>query len=320
MLDTALLVQCGHRLRPCSLALGRMHRAERHQRINLADHSFHHRPALVDLCHQPLGAVTLHCGHGRLGPIERTCRRYRRILDHIGPPILRWALHRHPHHHDPAIVGPVMPRDRRINRHNNPVHHRQNLDQSRINHRPRPQPARHIGQHDAVQFLPTQPGPGIAGADFLQKTIRQIGAVRLGRRMGPDRTCAGQQVLQHRGIARGRGHTDLRAGAQPQPELQHIPGLLPLAPLAQLIRPGRIKLRPAQCLGFKRRIHRRLGAIRPDQLFAARNPLRAAIRGRTGQYPTLAKHHHLAGLLNRLTDQSHPPGTAGIARPRPFHH
>ena len=126
--------------------------------------------------------------------------------------------------------------------------------------------------------------------------------------------------------------------AKPQRELQHVPDILGLLPLGQLIDPGRVELRPAQSLRLMRGIDRGGRPVRPDQPLAPRLPDRTPVGGRTGQDAALAEHHHLAHLVEGLADQGHAmafPGCrsrgpldqaahpfrpgAGLARPAPAH-
>jgi hypothetical protein len=71
----ALLVERGDGFGPRRLAAGGTDGAERHQRIDLADHRLDQIAALVDLGHQPFGAVPFHRRDRRLGPVPGRRRR-----------------------------------------------------------------------------------------------------------------------------------------------------------------------------------------------------------------------------------------------------
>ena len=136
--------------------------------------------------------------------------------------------------------------------------------------------------------------------------------------MGRHRRRRGQERLQHIHIARRRRHTDLRPLAQAQRKLQLVPSLLPALPFRQFIHPSRIKLRPPQPFGIMRRMHRGNRPIGPNQPLARRLPIGPPIRWATGQYPAVAKNHHLAHLLNGLPHQRHAATRPRIQRTAPL--
>ena len=337
MPDAALLVERRHRLGPQTLPARGPQRPERHQRVNLPDHAFHQIAALVDLGHQTLGAVTLHRGDGGARPVGRAAADAG-ILQHPGPPVARLAAHLDARHHDPAFVAARAPGHGRIDGNDDPVQTGRLVLPGRLKHGGGPQRALDIIQQHALQLLPAQPRAAIARLDLGQEALGQIGAVGIGRRMRHHGRGIAQDPLQHAHIARRGGDDLLRMLAQTQRELQHVPDILGLLPLGQLVHPGRIELRPPQRLGLMRRIAGRGRAIGPDQTLAPGLPDGAAVGRRTGQDARLAKDHHLAHLIEGLTDQrdavtaprrrggrplDHPPHPfrpgAGLARAAPAH-
>ena len=105
---------------------------------------------------------------------------------------------------------------------------------------------------------------------------------------------------------------------EPQRELQHVPGVLGLRPLADLVAPGGVELRPAQALGIARREDLRHRAVRPHQPPPARLPLGPPVGRRAGQDPGGAEDHDLPRLVERLADQGDPGTRPRVARLAPF--
>jgi hypothetical protein len=128
-----------------------------------------------------------------------------------------------------------------------------------------PQPVLAVGDQLAVELLPSQPGAAVARPDRLQKPRRQVRRIVL----GADPRHPRGRILhqrQHQGRRpRRRRHQLPRAMPEPQAELQHVPGLAAMPPLAELVAPGEIELRAAQAFGIFRRKHLRHRARGPDQ-------------------------------------------------------
>lgn len=295
-----------------------MQRLERHQRVDLPHHRLDQRTALVDLGHHPLSPVPLHRGTGGARPALRRGAERGRVLEHIGPPVGGRALRDRARHDDAAGVGACMRTHRGVDRDHDPVEIGRPLDHAGGQHRGGPQRPLGIGQQHAVELLPALPCPGVAATHLVQEARREIGGVRFGRRMGGHGAVGSQQVAQHRDVARGGGDAGARI-AQPQPELQHVPRLLPAPPLGQLVGPGGVELRAAQRLGVMRREDLRRGAVGPSQHPAGRRPVRPPVGRRTGHEAAIAEDHHLTRLVERLADQRHASRPAGIARARTLH-
>ena len=211
-----------------------------------------------------------------------------------------------------------MPRHRRIHRHNDTPQLGRHIHRAPF--QPRTGPKRTFGvlHQNTVQLLPPQPRARISRLHLGQKRRRQIGTVRIRRRVGHNRAVAFQQLLQHAHIPRRGRHTNPRIIAQPQPELQHVPRVLCLFPLGHFIHPRAVKLRATQAFGIIGGKHHRLGPVRPTQTLAPRDPVGPTIRRRTGQNATIAKHHHLAHLINGFPHQRHARTAPLVQGLRPF--
>ena len=91
---------------------------------------------------------------------------------------------------------------------------------------------------------------------------------------------------------------------EPQAELQHVERVVGLAPLGELVAPGRVELRPAQALRILGRERLRDRAVRPFQPPPRRRSTPAArARGASAQQPGRALDHHLAHVVLGLADQ-----------------
>lgn len=76
-----------------------------------------------------------------------------------------------------------------------------------------------------------------------------------------------------------------------------------LRPFRNLVRPGKMMLRPAQRLRLRRRIKKRLCAPRPYQPPERRLKARPQMRRRDRKQPALPLDHHPAPLGHRRRDQ-----------------
>ena len=88
MLDLALLVHRGDRLGAQIFAARRMHRIQRHRRIDLRQHRAHHVAALVDLGDQRVGLEPPVQRDRLRGPAGGDRPAARRILEHIDAAVL----------------------------------------------------------------------------------------------------------------------------------------------------------------------------------------------------------------------------------------
>src|SRR5690606_9674562 len=101
--------------------------------------------------------------------------------------------------------------------------------------------------------------------------------------------------------------------AEAQPHLQLVPGV-GVAPLGGLVAPRVVVLRPAELVGFLRRVRRCDDAVRPDE-----PPLRWVVgRAEPGrgdrEDPRVALYHDVAGVGGGFSDQSDPHAATSAAR------
>ena len=109
-----------------------------------------------------------------------------------------------------------------------------------------------------------------------------------------------------------------RVPAEPQAELQHVPGLPGVLPLGEFVAPGEVELRAAQAFRVLRGEDVGDRAVRPDE------PAARDLEGRTAAAGDPADaggavDHDLAGVSQRLRDQrdaQRRAGPAGIASRR----
>ena len=264
--------------------------------------------------------MALHRGHRRLRPLQWARRSNGGILNDIGPPRRARPLMGHANHDDPTFIRSSGPCDRRVHRNNHTVHLGQFFHPTRTQHMRRPKRALHVLQQLTIQLLAPQPGPLIAALDLGQETVCQIGPVGMGRGMGLNRAFPRQQIFQNINVARCRGHHTLRVVAQTQTKLQHIPSILRLFPLCQLINPSRIKLRPTKRLWLTGRKTLRLGTIRPHQLTLRGLPFRLTVRRTAGKNATVPENHNIPRLVIGFPNQRDTFGPAALKRPGPFYH
>ena len=241
----------------------------------------------------------------------------RRRADRPGPALGRASLHRpvgqheglatfSPHDHDAAGVS--RRGRRRIDRHDDPVQFGRSPAPGPFQVRDAEQSALPLDHH-AFQLLRRQPRPAIDVVQMRQKAGRQVLRVQRRRRPLRHRPGLGHQPPQRRDRPGRRGHRQQRRGPQPQSEPQVRQHHLRPSPGAELVRPGRMKLRPPQTVGIlgRKRIGRRL--IFPHQPTPPRFPTRPVARLRQRLDPRRPLHHHLAHIVQGGTDQGQ--GDAG---------
>ena len=127
----------------------------------------------------------------------------------------------------------------------------------------------------ALELLAADRGVGVAALHLGEEGRRQVGGVVGRARAVGDGGRVGQDVFQERNGTRRGGDDALRQRAQPQRELQVVPGPLGSAPLAQLVAPGGVELGPAQAVGIVGGEDLRDCAAGPDQLVPGDLELRA---------------------------------------------
>ena len=213
-----------------------------------------------------------------LGPRLRREPGDAAVLDHLGPPVLRRPLHLDPGDDDAALVGPLAARHRRIDRDHHPVRARsaprrraassiaqrpERARRRRSRTRRRAPPARGSTRRSAPSRASRKPGARCIRFAAVGARVTAVpGAASSSSSSGVPR--------------RRRRHHRPRPRPEPQRELQHVPGVARLLPLADLVAPGAVELRPAQALGIARRENLRHRAVRPDQPPPASPATRAA--------------------------------------------
>ena len=133
-----------------------------------------------------------------------------------------------------------------------------------------PQPGHAALDDLALELLPAQRRVAVAALHLGQEGRRQVVGVVGGARAAGGGGVVVHDALQERDRPRRGGDDDLRQRAQAQRELQRVPGDVGPAPLAQLVAPGGVELRPAQAVGIVGGEHLGDGAVGPDQPVAAR--------------------------------------------------
>ena len=97
-----------------------------------------------------------------------------------------------------------------------------------------------------VQLLPANARAFVKAGDVIEKRVREVRAVLIGRAARDDRSRIGHQRAEHLDRLRSRGDDRPRIIAESQPELQVIPRLFQESPRSQLIGPCEVKLRAAE--------------------------------------------------------------------------
>ncbi len=216
----------------------------------------------------------------------------------------------------------------RVHRHHHPLEPRRTAS---------PRPRQILGpeqgavglDHQPLHLLRLQPRPGVERLQMPQKPRRQMGRIVLRRQPRLHHPRLGQQPSQRRDRPGRRRDRQLGIGPQPQAEPQVRQRRLYVPPGAELIRPRRMKLRPAQAVRVFRR--KRIGrrARGPNQPAPPRLPARPVVARRLRLQPRRPLDHHLAhvvqrrphqgeGAILRLGQLIHPePAREGLARPAP---
>ena len=110
-------------------------------------------------------------------------------------------------------------------------------------------------------------------------------------------------LLQQRDGARRGGDDALRPAAEAQGELQRVPGVVGPAPLAELVAPGGVELRPAQAVGIVGGEHLGDGAVGPDELVPGDLELGALVGRIDRQQARHALDHDAAHLGDGVADE-----------------
>ena len=101
----------------------------------------------------------------------------------------------------------------------------------------------------AVEFLAAEAGTGVAADHGVEEARRQIEGVGAGRGARHHGRGIGDQAFDQGDRTRRRGGDLAGPSAEAQTELQHVPHLLGMAPLGDLVGPGDLELGAAQ--GFR---------------------------------------------------------------------
>ena len=134
--------------------------------------------------------------------------------------------------------------------------------------------------HLAVELLAPEPRAGVAPDDRVEEGRREVlrRCPRSRARLTATRSI-GEEPAQERDRPRRRGDDLARTRPEPQAELQHVPGLLGMAPFGELVAPGGLELRPAQRIRILGREHMRDGAVCAIRACAASATRPGARRG-----------------------------------------
>jgi hypothetical protein len=124
----------------------------------------------------------------------------------------------------------------------------------------------------------------------------------------------GEKAPQQRDRTR-RGGDELARLAQAQAELQHVPGLLGMAPFRELVAPGGGELRAAQGIRVLGREQLGNRPVRPDEPAQGRRPGRALTPGMNREQAGGPLHHHVARRPVGFTDE-HDTARPGLGKAR----
>ena len=304
MAHAPLLVERRHRLRAQILAAARAHRLDRHS--SRPPGGSPPRPS-----RRP-GSPRRRCGRPRADGKDRP-RASPSAPARAAPPSRRRARRQFPPARAPPrrcrkrpSLRPTMPADRPRRRcASAPAPRRRGTPRSRRDAR-----ARRCAPRSAPRRAPAARAASPRSA--RRSCVRNAGArfcVVDRARPRRHRVGIGEEPLHQRDRPRRRRHHLPRPRAEPQPELQHVPCRLGVAPLRQLVAPGDVELRSAQALRIFRRERQRHRAVRQLQPPLRADPLRLSAPSPVeAQEPGGAVDHHLAHVGDRLADQRDAPG------------
>ena len=155
----------------------------------------------------------------------------------------------------------------------------------------------------AFQLLLADERVAVAALHLGQERRRQEAGVVGGARAGGGGGVVFQHLLQQRDGARRGGDHALRPLAEPQRKLQRVPGVVGLAPLAELVAPGGIELRSAQAVGIVGGEHLGDGAVGPDELVLGDLELGALVGRIDREQARHALDHDAAHLGDGVADE-----------------
>ncbi len=170
----------------------------------------------------------------------------------------------------------------------------------------------------AFKLLPAKAAVSVFARDCIQKTGRQMHPVCRCRRMGCHCRRFFEQIPKKRVVAWGRRHDLPRPLSESQPELQHIPSLVRLAPLGKFIAPRAIELGSTQRFWIACRENLCGRTVGPAKLLSSCIPFGTAIRRRTLKYPGFTKDHHFPSLIERFADECDPGACPRVLRSYAF--
>ncbi|MDB5524872.1 MAG: hypothetical protein JWM58_2635 [Rhizobium sp.] len=199
----------------------------------------------------------------------------------------------------------------RVDRHDDAAQRTRIAQPQAFEHRPVPQCVLAVLDQLAVEFLAAQPRAAIALVDRLQKAGGEVLRIGAGRDPRHHRAGIVDQRPDQRHRPWRRRHHLARMAAEPQTELQHIPGFLAMLPFGKFVAPGIIELRTAQAVWILRRKDLRHRSVRPDQPPPGDLEVRPPEAGDPPDAGN-AVDHHFAGVGQRLGDQREPHRFAGI--------
>ena len=216
-----------------------MHRADGRSGVHHAEHARDHVAAVVDFGDDPVRAVRAVRGDGDVRPLSRrVAPAY--VRKHIDAPV-----ESKPGDDDSCLVAAFMRRDGRVDRNDYALKRRRDGGAAAVDHGPRPESARRVGENLAVELLTPEASRAVARGERRHHTRRKVAGVVRGapsrdRRRGRSR----ERTHQWR-WARRRGHHHARVGADTEAHLKLVPRV-GVAPRRELVAPRRVVLRAAQ--------------------------------------------------------------------------
>jgi hypothetical protein len=113
------------------------------------------------------------------------------------------------------------------------------------------------------------------------------------------------QLTQERARFGRRRDQHARARAESEPEHQHVPRVLQVAPRRELVGPREVVLRAAEAVGLVGGIQRRDRAVRPRNAAFRRLVFGLEIRVMDGEQPRLPFDHDVSGVRRGRRDECH---------------
>ena len=268
-----------------------------HRAVHGAERVLDELAAVVDLGDDAVGLVL--CGQ-----VHRSARPAvgavlaARVFEHVTPTVETDAAH-----DDARLVAGLARAHGRVNRDDNAPQLGRGGDSRCVDSLPRPERARGVCEHLAVELLSPEAGAAVAPLEVSDDTRREVGAVVERAAASDDGAGRGEQRANDRRWTRCGGHHDLRGGAEAKAEDHLIPCVGAL-PRCELVGPRVMMLRAAKLIGHVGAVGCRHRAIRPRQPAARRLPRRALARGVHREDAALALDQHVTHVGGGAGDKS----------------